>query len=285
MGSGAAQPGCSWACPGPAPADPFHGTCPATTTQGCANDRRTTCSFWNRSRRSGYHRWPVRPYRYRRRRSRGRHRAGRRRPRCHQGPVHRGPQGRHHRRAERARRREPADRQGRRDRAQGVQQRRARLLGEDELHRRQAPGRRPVGVLCGAGSHRVGRHHPDQPDLGPGPHRPAEPAAVEVLHVRAGRQRHRVHHRHRHPPDPQRVRRPGHSPATTSSTTTPTPPTARVTAPTWPVPSAARPTAWPRTSSWSPCASWTAPATARTRRSSPASTGSPRTPSSRPWPT
>ena len=53
------------------------------------------------------------------------------------------------------------------------------------------------------------RRDPVAGDLGPGPHRPARPAAEQLLHL----QRHRrgrdgVRHRHRHPDHPHPVRRP-----------------------------------------------------------------------------
>ena len=54
--------------------------------------------------------------------------------------------------------------------------------------------------------------HPAEPALlGPGPDRPEDPAAEPELHLpgQGRRGRHRVHHRHRCPDHPQRLRRPG----------------------------------------------------------------------------
>ena len=71
---------------------------------------------------------------------------------------------------------------------------------------RRRPGRRDVR----AGPRRADRgDHADERDVGPGPHRPAGAAAERDLLVRAGQQRHGVHHRHRPAGDPHGVRRAG----------------------------------------------------------------------------
>ena len=75
------------------------------------------------------------------------------------------------------------------------------------------------------------------PVVGHRPDRPAQPAAVDQLHLhRDRRRRARLHHRHRCRPDAPELRRPGAS--STSTRSTPTTPTATGTAPTWPAPSA-----------------------------------------------
>ena len=78
------------------------------------------------------------------------------------------------------------------------------------------------------------------------------------------RGRDRVHHRHRHPDHAHGLRRARDAGASTPPTTATTP-TATGTARTSPAPSAARSTAWPRASSWSPSRCSTAPAAARPR--------------------
>ena len=83
--------------------------------------------------------------------------------------------------------------------------------------------------------------HADEPAVvGPGPHRPARPAAEQLLHLpEHRRRRHRLHHRHRHPDHAQRLRRPRDAGAPTPPATATTP-TATATARTSPARSAAR---------------------------------------------
>ena len=81
--------------------------------------------------------------------------------------------------------------------------------------------------------------HPEPRDLGSRPDRPARPAARQHVHLhRTGAGVHRLHHRHRHPFDPRRLRRPGDGGFDAVGTAAP-PTTATATAPTSPAPSAA----------------------------------------------
>ena len=62
----------------------------------------------------------------------------------------------------------------------------------------------------------------DQPAVGPGPHRPAQPAAQRHVQLDADRRgRDRLHHRHRDPHDAHELRRPRDARATTRSTAAP----------------------------------------------------------------
>ena len=72
-------------------------------------------------------------------------------------------------------------------------------------------------------------------------------SAQRHFHLQRRRdRRHRLHHRHRHPVQPHRLRRPGRAGLRRLAAATAR--TATATAPTWPAPSAARPTVSPRTS-------------------------------------
>ena len=69
--------------------------------------------------------------------------------------------------------------------------------------------RRPAHPVHRGGRRGVARRRADRRHLGPGPHRPARPAAEQTyIYDHTGRGRERLHHRHRHPPHPHRVRRP-----------------------------------------------------------------------------
>ena len=105
-----------------------------------------------------------------------------------------------------------ARRRARRGRRAPVHERGPRLLGRMTREEAQQLAADPAVAYVEQNRTFTIAGHPDaHPVLGPGPHRPARPAAQQLLHLPEHRRRRdRVHHRHRHPDHAQRLRRPRH---------------------------------------------------------------------------